>query len=162
MMEPRSFAEVAPVGELTPIDLDALEPAERDRALYRAVIQTHACIESHRKEQTVFNAQLSLAHIEATEKRQALADDVLKVKGDVFDIKTSVGSLANSLGGQIQAGTVKIKTKVGWADLMKFAGAAGGALALVIFLVQLLVHTGPSIGNFWAAVIAYIMGLDPV
>jgi lysozyme family protein len=164
MMEPRSFAstEVVPVGELTPIDLDSLEPAERDRALYRAVIQTHACIESHRKEQTLFNAELSLAHIEATTKRQALADDVLDVKGKVLDIQSSVATLATALGGQVASGTVKVKAKMGPLELLKIAGAVASSLALVVFLVQLFVHMGPSIESGFAAAIAYIMGLDPV
>lgn len=163
MMEPRSFApEGRPVGELTPIDIDKLNPPEQARALYRAVIQTHACVENHIKEQVKFNAQLSLDQIAATEKRQALADDVLEVKGDVLDIKGSVASLAGALGGQVAAGTVKIKAKMGWLDLLKIAGAVASSLGLVIFLVQLFVHMGPSIEAGFAAAIAYIMGLDPV
>lgn len=142
------------MGELTPIDIDRLKPAEQPRALYKAVIQTHACVESHIREQAKFNAQLSLDQIEATSKRQALADDVLDLKGVVLDVKAGLADLTRTLGGQMQAGTVKVKAKMGWLDLLKIAGAVASSLGLVIFLVQLIVHIGPS-------AIGYIMGLSP-
>lgn len=124
--------------------------------------KTHHCVHTGQ-------AEMRAAHAEATSAREALATKVDGLAGAVGALDTrqditegSVSALAQALGGQIQTGTVRIKAKFGWMDWLKFAGAAGGALAIVIFLVQLTVHMGPSIQSGFAAAIAYIMGLDPV
>lgn len=142
------------MGELTPIDVDGLAPKDVPVVLYRAIIQTHACLESHIKEQAKFNGQLTLDQIEATQRRQALADDVLDLKDSVLDIKGSVASLAGSLGGQVSSGKVKIDAPMRWKDIGKIVLSILGAIGGLIFLYQAAAAIFPSFHH-------YVMSLSP-
>lgn len=142
------------MGEFVRID----PRGKSDRQLLIAALKqaeaTHGCLETH-------IGVTERAHRAATEAREQLAKKVDEVAGAVGALDTrqdivegSVKALATALGGQMQSGTVKIRTKFGLMDFLKFAGAAGASLGLVVFLVQLIVHIGP-------AAIGYIMGLSP-
>lgn len=90
-LEPRSFASEARVGELAHIDPEGLTLEELVRAAVRGVHQTHGCLETHIHEQNKVNAEIKLAHLDATEKRVALAGDLLSVKEDVSALALALG-----------------------------------------------------------------------
>lgn len=157
MMEPRSFAEGRRVGEITTVDPTELTDREVAIAALLGVQQAHSCLEVHIKDQNKFNAQLTLDQVTATEKRQALADDVLDLKGSVLDIKSGLRELILSLGVQKpKAGETRSKAKadISWKALFKIASAVGGTLGLLIFLYQIT-------RAIWPVVDAYLMSLSP-
>lgn len=153
MGEPRSFTEDRRVGELTPIDVDRLSAKDAPRVLYRAVIQNHACLEVHIKEQNKFNGQLTLDQIEATEKRQALADDVLDLKGLVINMQGEIQKIALGLGvTKAEPGDAKTKARVDipWKTLGKIAGVMSG----IILTIQVF---GPPLVAFAVALLESVM-----
>lgn len=90
-VEPRSFTERRTVGELTPINLDGKTVKEALRAVLGGVHQTHACLEQHILEQRQ-------ALIDATERRQQLADELLVAKSLALDTRSEVRDLALAFG----------------------------------------------------------------
>lgn len=142
------------MGELTPIEIDKLSAKDAPRVLYRAVVQSHSCLESHIQEQNKVNAEIKLSHLTAAEKRQELADDLLDLKSDVLDIKGSVAALAQSLGGQVQSGKVKIDAPMRWKDIGKIVLSILGAIGGLIFLYQAAAAIFPAFHH-------YVMSLSP-
>lgn len=150
--EERSFGpRPVPVGELSPIDIDALTPDQAVRALAKGVMQNHSCLEQH-------IAATRLAEIIATEKRQELAEDVLGLRTDVVGLKGDVRGLTLALGVQKPlAGEEKPKAHglASWpawkllvaASAIGFSGPA---------LVQLVVKLAPVVGP---VVLAWVQSL---
>jgi hypothetical protein len=137
--EPRAFAEAA-VGNLTPIDLDKLTVKGGLRAVWNGVHQTHHCLEQH-------IAETRLEALTATEKRLAIASDLL-------DLKTDVRKLTLALGVEKPAeGEAKPKTATiaGWGPLkatLAGIGVVGTGIGGVAVLYKLGVALWPSLSHF--------------
>jgi hypothetical protein len=155
-MEPRTFEQERPVGEFLRIN----PRGKTDRQLLVAALQqaeaTHGCLEKH-------IAETRLAHLTASEARQKLegkVDDLCVAVGAMDTrqdiVEGSVSALAKSLGAQITGPrSIKVEGKLGPMEVLKLAGAIGGALAFFVFAYQLLRAA-------WPAIDAYLAGLSPI
>lgn len=148
--EPRTFRGRAEMGELTPVDPTDLTDREVAVAALKAAQQTHGCLEVH-------IAETKLAHLDASEKRIKMADDVLGVKTAVSSIQADVRELALGLGVKKPvAGEPKPKASTGlpWKDVAKITVSILGAIGGLIFIYQALAAVFPAFHH-------YVMSLSP-
>lgn len=148
--EPRSFRGNPEMGELTPVDPTDLTDREVAVAALRAAQQTHNCLEVH-------IAETKLAHLDASEKRIKMADDVLGVKTTVAHIQADVRELALGLGVKKPVeGEQRPKASTGlpWKDVGKITLSILGAIGGLIFIYQ-------AIATIWPPFHQYVMSLSP-
>lgn len=150
MSEPRSFEERT-VGEFFRVN----PKGKTDRQLLVAALQqaeaTHGCLEKH-------IAETRLANLDATEKRQALAEDVLHLRSTVATVESvqreqgaQVRTLTLALGAQKpDAGEAKPRahTEISLKSIGKIVVGVGGSLSLIIFLYQLAANQFPAFHQF--------------
>lgn len=137
------------MGELTPIDVDTLTTKDGIKAVLRGVVQTHGCLEQHISEQNKFNASLQLAHLEATEKRQELAEGLLDVRGEVLEISKALGVRKPDEGET----KPKAHVSMSWSERLKLVATIGGSITGAGIIYQAL-HA------LWPAIAAYLQTVN--
>lgn len=137
--------------DFKPIDPVGLSDRELLEKAVLGINQTHLCVHDFREAQSKHNAT-------ARQQRIKMARELATVKRRQANTDGQVSLITLAMGARApEAGEVKpkaAKADVSWKGALKIASAVGGALSLLVFVVQLTVHAGP-------AALAYIMGLSP-
>jgi hypothetical protein len=146
--ERRTFMELRPMGELTPIDPTDLSDREVSMAAVRGVYQVHECLERHILEQRERD-------IAANEKRIQLAEDLVLAKGVALDTRSEVRDVALALGvRKPDLGEAKPKSHAvaTWGKGKLAAAIAGIASTLVALVAGAAAVWGALHSNFPGAV----------
>lgn len=141
------------MGEVTKVDPTDLSDRELMIASLRQGEQVHHCLETH-------IAETRLAHLAASEARQALADRVGDLTTSMGSLETrqgvtegAVSALAKALGGQVIEGPkpkVKVDAPMSWKDLAKIALTVLGSLSGFVLFLQII---APGVSATWDAIL---------
>lgn len=133
--EPRSFGSPArrSMGELTPIDVEALSPDELSKAAVRGVVQVHACLEQHILEQTKVNAASTLAD--------------LAIREDLQKLTLAFGLRKPEEGEKPPKAVIKIP----WVERVKTVATLGASIAGLAALYKLGVAMWPTLSAYLLA-----------
>lgn len=149
MMEPRSFAERAPVGEMRPPELFGMTPDERDAALFAMIVQVHTCVEQ--------------GQAEAAKSRKALTGKVDRTRRDMKALQdgqrlimVALGLADPAEGEDRPVANIQTKTKVriGWWDIGRIVLSILGAIGGLIFVYQAVAVVFPTFHH-------WMMSLSP-